>query len=73
MGDDFSIPGNRKISGKRRHDKPGEQPADDPVRLPGPAFDLLVRNIKTAGGEATDEMENNTQKSLHEYFLDFIM
>src|SRR5262249_52811684 len=41
---------------------PTEDPADQPVGFPGPAFHAAKRDIKTAGGQAAEPVKDHTEE-----------
>src|SRR6185312_8910315 len=62
----------KKIPGQQRGHKPGgDNPAkdatDQPIGLPGPLSDAPVWRVETAGSEAAQPMEDNSQRrvSIH--------
>jgi len=51
---------------KPRRDQPGEKAADEPVGFPRPAFDAFVGDIETAGGQAAEPVEEDTEDGIHD-------
>ncbi|MCK7518281.1 MAG: hypothetical protein MZV64_11435 [Ignavibacteriales bacterium] len=46
------------------HDDPAEGPADEPVDFPGPTADVLVGDIKAAGGEPAEGVEQHPEERI---------